>query len=151
MCPNPTAPTLRNPTSDPDSLSILSLLACHPLLTHFSSLFRRTSHHFVVFTPAFSNSSHVSFHGVRVKTFSTHVTTYIVPDVRETWLFTHVRATVSSKIISMCTPCVAVPCLCDAGQGCAMPLHHRTIGSSRARIIVVLCFPTTHLIPRLVS
>ena len=75
LCPNPTAPTFRNPTSDPDTLSILSLLACHPLLTHFSSLFRRTSHHFVVSTPALSNSNHVSFHGVRTKTFSTHVTT----------------------------------------------------------------------------
>ena len=29
MCPNPTVPTLRNPTSDPDTLSILSLLAFH--------------------------------------------------------------------------------------------------------------------------
>ncbi len=29
LCPNPTVPTLRNPTSDPDTLSILSLLAFH--------------------------------------------------------------------------------------------------------------------------
>ena len=29
MCPNPTAPALRNRTSDPDTLAILSLLACH--------------------------------------------------------------------------------------------------------------------------
>ena len=29
LCPNSTAPTLRNRTSDPDTLSILSLLACH--------------------------------------------------------------------------------------------------------------------------
>ena len=40
-----------------------------------------------------------------------------------------------------------MPCLCDAGQGGAMPLHHRTIGSSRSRIIVVPCVLTTQLPP----
>lgn len=40
-------------------------------------------------------ASHVSFHDVRVKTFSAHVTTKIAPAVRETWLFTHGRATPS--------------------------------------------------------
>ena len=48
--------------------------------------------------------SHVNFHGVRTKTFSAHVTTQIGPDVRETWLFAHARASLISKIISMCTP-----------------------------------------------
>ncbi len=59
----------------PYSLVILSLLTFHTLPTRFPSLSRRTCRHFVVSTPAFSNSSHVSFHGVRTKTFSTHVTT----------------------------------------------------------------------------
>ena len=59
----------------PYPLSILSLLACHPLPTRLSSLSSRTFHPFVVSTPAISDSSHVSFHGVRTKTFSTHVTT----------------------------------------------------------------------------
>jgi len=71
LCPNHTAPTLRNRTSDPDTLSILTLLAFH----RFPSLSRRTSHLFVVSTPALSDSNHVSFHDVRVKMFSTHVTT----------------------------------------------------------------------------
>ena len=75
MYTNPTSPTLRNPTSDLDTLSILSLLASHPLPTRLSSLSRRTFHPFVVSTPAFSNSNHDSFHGVRTKTFSTHITT----------------------------------------------------------------------------
>lgn len=41
------------------------------------------------------HASHVLFHDVRVKTFSAHVTTKIAPVVRETWLFTHGRATPS--------------------------------------------------------
>ena len=57
-------------------------------------------------------------------------------------LFTHGRASLNYTIIPMFTPGVAVPCLCDAGQGCAMPLHHRTIGSSRARTLVVPCSQT---------
>ena len=56
----PQLPPFAIPHLTPDPLSILSLLAFHPL---------------VVSTPAFSNSSHVSFHGVRTKTFSTHVAT----------------------------------------------------------------------------
>ena len=104
LCPNSTSPTLGNRTSDPDTLSIISLLASHPLPTRLSSLSRRTFHPFVVSTPALSDSNHVSFHVVRVKTFSAHVTTYIVPAVRETGLFTHGRASLSFKIISMCTP-----------------------------------------------
>ena len=68
----------------PDTLSILSPSTCR---------------HFVVSTPAISNSSRVSFHGVRTKTFSTHVTTYIVPAVRETGLFTHGRATLSFVVV----------------------------------------------------
>ena len=53
MCPNPTAPTLRNRTSDPDTLSILTLLAfLHSpysfsitLSTHFPSLCRLQTGH----------------------------------------------------------------------------------------------------------
>ena len=62
-CPcvlTPHLPPFAIPHLTPDPLSILSLLAFHP---------------FVVSTPAFSNSSHVSFRGVRTKTFSTHVIT----------------------------------------------------------------------------
>ena len=103
LCPNPTTPTLRNRTSDPDTLSILSLLACHPLLTHFPSLSLCTFHPFVVSTPALSDSFHVSFPDVRTKTFSTHVITKIAPAVRETWLFTHGRASLNFTIIPMCT------------------------------------------------
>ena len=47
----------------------------------------------------------------------------------------------------MCTPDVAVPCPCGAWQCCAMTLHHRTIGSSRSRIIVVPCVLTPQLPP----
>ena len=47
----------------------------------------------------------------------------------------------------MCTPDVAMPCLCYAWLGCAMPLHHRTIGSSRARTLVVPCVLTPQLPP----
>ena len=108
------------------------------LPTHIPSLSLCTFHPFVVTTLALSNSIHVFFHGVR-----------------ETGLFTHARDTLNSKIISMCTPDVAMPCLCYAWLGCAMPLHHRTIGSSRARTLVVPCvltpqFPPcaiAHLIP----
>ncbi len=102
------------PHLTPYTLSILSLLASHPLPTRLSSLSRRTFHPFVVSTPALSDSSHVSFHGVRVKTFSIHVTMQIVPDVRETGLFTHGRASPNFTIIPMCTSDVAVPCLCYA-------------------------------------
>ena len=59
--------------------------------------------------------------------------------MRETGLFTHGRVALSSKIISMCTPGVAVPCLSDAGQGREMPLRHRTIGFSRARTLALPC------------
>ena len=47
----------------------------------------------------------------------------------------------------MCTPDVAVPCPCGAWQGCAMPPHLRTIGSSRARTLVLPCVLTPHLPP----
>ena len=67
--------------------------------------------------------------------------------MRETGLFTHGKATLSSKIFSMCTLDVAMPCLCCAWQGCAMPLHHRTIGSFRARTLAVPCFLTLQLPP----
>lgn len=53
------------------------------------------------------HASHVSFHAVRVKTFSTHVTTKIAPVVRETWLFTHDRDNPNFTT----PPRVAVPCL----------------------------------------
>ena len=92
VCPNPTAPTLRNRTSD-------SRLTFHPLPTHFPSLSRHTCRPFVVSTLALSNSSHVSFHGVRAKTFSTHVTTKIAPDVRETGLFTHGKVALSFVVV----------------------------------------------------
>ena len=47
----------------------------------------------------------------------------------------------------MCTPDVAMPCPCCAWQGCAMPPHLRTIGSSRARTLAVPCFPTLNSHP----
>ena len=122
----PQLPPFAIPHLTPDTLSIFSLLACHPLPTRLSSLSLCTFHPFVVTTLALSNSSHVFFHGVR-----------------ETGLITHGRDTLSSKIISMCTPDVAMPCLCYAWLGCAMPLHHRTIGSSRARIIVMPLCPNS--------
>ncbi len=67
--------------------------------------------------------------------------------MRETGLFTHDKASLNFTVISMCTPDVAMPCPCGAWQGCAMPLHHRTIGSSRARTLVLPCFPTPQLPP----
>ena len=140
LFPNPTTPTLRDPTSH-------SRHTFHPHPTRFPSLFRLTFHPFVVSTLALSNSSHVSFPGVRSKTFSTHVTTKIAPAVRETGLFTHGRASPNFTIIPMCTPDVAMPCPCGAWQGCAMLIHHRTIGSSRARTLVLPCFPTPQLPP----
>ena len=88
----------------PDQLSISPYSRSISLPTHFPSLSPSICHPFVVSTPALSNSSHVSFRDVRTKTFSTHVTTQIGPDVRETWLFAHARASLISKIISMCTP-----------------------------------------------
>ena len=63
--------------------------------------------------------------------------------MRETWLFTHGRASLSFTIIPMFTPDVAMPCPFCAWQGCAMPLHHRTIGFSRARIIVMPLCPNS--------
>ena len=114
MCPNPTAPTLRNRTSD-------SRLTFHPLPTHFPSLSRHTCRPFVVSTLALSNSSRVSFPGVRTKTFSTHVTTKIAPAVRETWLFTHGRASLNFTIIPMCTSDVAVPCHAMPGRDVLCP------------------------------
>ena len=126
LCPNSTAPTLRNRTSDSlptfHPLSILFLLACHPLPTRFPSLSLCTFHPFVVSTPALSDSFHVSFPDVRTKTFSTHVITKIAPAVRETGLFTHGRASLNFTIIPMCTTVSQshvhavsgsdVPCLC---------------------------------------
>ena len=148
LCPNPTAPTLRNPTSH-------SRHTFHPLPTRFPSLSLLVFHHSLdslsipLSSPHrdLSNSIHVSFHGVRVKTFSTHVITKIAPAVRETGLFTHGRASPNFTNIPMCTPGVAVPCLCYAWLGCAMPLRHRTIGSSRARTLVVPCVLTPQLTP----
>lgn len=76
------------------------------------------------------HASPVSFHDVRVKTFSTHVTTKIAPAVRETGLFTHARASLNFTIIPMCTPGVAMPCPCGAWQGGGMPLHPRSAAPS---------------------
>ena len=59
------------PTRFPSSPYSLSIT----LPLHFPSLSLLTCHPFVVSTPALSNSSHVSFHDVRVKTFFTHITT----------------------------------------------------------------------------
>ena len=84
------------------------------LPTHIPSLSLCTFHPFVVTTLALSNSIHVFFHGVR-----------------ETGLFTHGRDTLSSKIISMCTPDVAMPCLCYAWLGCAMPRTCTRLSLSR--------------------
>ena len=122
LCPNPTTPTLRIAHLTPYPLSILPLLACHSLPTRFPSLSRRTSHPFVVSTPALSESNQVSFHGVRAKTFSTHVTTEIVPDVREMELFTHGRASLNFTIIPMCTP--VSQCHVYAMPGRDVPCHH---------------------------
>jgi len=47
----------------------------------------------------------------------------------------------------MCTPDVAMPCPFGAWQGYAMPLHHRTIGSSRVRNLVLPCVLTPQLPP----
>ena len=110
--------------SSPYSLTILTLLAFHhspyslsiTLPTHIPSLSLCTFHPFVVSTLALSNSSHVSFHGVRTKTFSTHVTTQIGPDVRETGLFTHGRASLNFTVIPMFTSDVAMPCPCGVWQ-----------------------------------
>ena len=47
----------------------------------------------------------------------------------------------------MCTPDVAMLCPCCVWQGCAMPLRHHTIGSSRARTLAVPCVLTPQLPP----
>ena len=52
LCPNPTAPPWAIAHLTPYPLSILPLLACHPLPTRLSSLSRRSFHPFVVSTPA---------------------------------------------------------------------------------------------------
>ena len=112
----PQLPPCAIPHLTPYPLPILPLLACHPLPTRLSSLSRHTCRPFVVSTLALSNSSRVSFPGVRTKTFSTHVTTKIAPAVRETWLFTHGRASLNFTIIPICTPDVAMPCPCGVWQ-----------------------------------
>ena len=76
------------------------------------------------------HASHVSFHDVRIKTFSAHVTTKIAPVVRETWLFTHGRATPSFTVIPMFTSDVAMPCPCGVWQGGRMPLPPRPAAPS---------------------
>ena len=67
--------------------------------------------------------------------------------MREKAIFTHGRASLNFAIIPMCTPDVAVPCPCGAWQCCAMTLHHRTIGSSRAQTLVVPCVLAPQLSP----
>ena len=59
--------------------------------------------------------------------------------MREKASFTHGRASLNFTFIPMFTSDVAMPCPCGAWQGCAMPLHHSTIGSSRARNLVLPC------------
>ena len=139
-------PCVLTPQLTPDPLSILSLLACHPLLTRLSS-----SPYSLSFTLPLHFPSLCRFHTRPIK-FSIHV---FFHGVRETGLFTHGRASRNFTIIPMCTPGVAVPCPCGAGQGCAMLLHHRTIGSSRVRNLVVPCVLTPQLppcaIPHLIS
>ena len=114
LFPNPRLPPWAiahlTPTHSPSSPYSLSIT----LPTHIPLLSRLTFHPFVVSTPAFSNSSHVSFRGVRTKTFSAHNTTKIAPVVRETWLFTHGRASLNFTIIPMFTSDVAMPCPCGA-------------------------------------
>ena len=124
----------------PYSLTILSLFAFHH------------SHQALAVTLSFPHQpspilATFLFHDVRNKTFSAHNTAEIGLDVRETGLFTHDRASLNFTIIPMCTPDVAMPCPCGAWQGCAMLIHHRTIGSSRSRTLVLPCFPTPQLPP----
>ena len=109
MCPNPTVPTLRNPTSDPDTLSILSLLAFHhspqALDIHLSFPYRPSP-----ILATFLSTACV------LKRFPLTSPHQIVPAVRETGLFTHGRDSLNFIIISMCPPGVAVPCPCGAWQ-----------------------------------
>ena len=136
--PTPQLPPFAIPHLTPDTLSILSLLASHPLPTRFPSLSLCSFHPFVVSTPALSNSSHVSFHGVRTKTFSTHVITKIAPAVRETGLFTHGRASPNFTIIPMCSSGVAVPCHAMPGRDVLCP---RTFAPSAPPALELLSCP----------
>ena len=101
---NPYSLPITFPTHFPSSPYSLSIT----LPPHFPSLCRLHT--------GPPNSSHDSFHGVRTKTFSTHVTTQIVPAVRKTGLFTHGRVSPNFTIIPMCTSDVAMPCPCGAWQ-----------------------------------
>ena len=98
-------------TPYPLSSSLHSLVITLPL--HFPSLCR--------FHTGPLRSFHVSFHDVRTKTFSAHVTTQIGPAVRETGLFTHGRASLNFTIIPMCTSDVAVPCHAMPGSDVPCP------------------------------
>ena len=67
------------------------------------------------------HASHVSFHDVRVKTFSTHVTTKIAPVVRETWLFTHDRDNPNFTTPPRCRSAMSI-----RGEEPLAPLPHPT-------------------------
>ena len=108
----PQLPPCAIPHLNPDPLSTLSLLACHPLLTRLSS-----SPYSLSFTLPLHFPSLCRFHTRPIK-FSIHV---FFHGVRETGLFTHGRASRNFTIIPMCTPGVAVPCHAVPGSDVPCP------------------------------
>ena len=92
MCPNPTAPTLRNRTSE-------SLLTYHPHPTRFPSLSLLTCHSFVVSTPALPILATFLSMACVLKRFPLTSPCKIGPDVREKASFTHGRASLSFVVL----------------------------------------------------
>ena len=116
--PNRTSESLLASHHFPDALSILSLLAFHHSPSALSiplSFLHRPS----PILATFPSQACV------LKRFPLTSPPKIAPDVRETGLFTHGRASLNFTIIHMFTSDVAMPCLCGAWQGCAMPPHLR--------------------------
>ena len=114
------------PTHSPSSPYSLPIT----LPTHIPSLSLCTFHPFVVTTLALSNSIHVFFHGVR-----------------ETGLFTHVRATLNFTIISMwhprCRSAISIRCLAGMCHAPSPP-HHRLLPRAKSCLAQ---FPTPRLPP----
>ena len=149
MFPNPTVPTLRNPTSD-------SRHTFHPLPTHIPSLSLCTFHPFVVTTLALSNSSHLTSMACVLKRFPFASPRKLsLPCVKRGFLRTaepH-RNSQLSPCAPLCRSAMSMRCLAGRRHAPAPP-HHRLLPRSNSCLALfsnptapTLRNPTSHSHP----
>ena len=113
LCPNSTSPTLRNRTSDPDTLSILTLLDFHHSPSALSIPLSFPHGPYPIIATFLSTAC------VLKRSLLTAPRKLPLTCVKRGFLRT-AEPHRTSQLSPCGTPGVAVPCLCDAWQGCAI-------------------------------